>query len=362
MKMKLCSTKSVMPGQILAQSIYNDAGAVLLAKGVTLTERMLIRLSEQGVTYIYTEDEFSDEIERTPVISDRLREKATKTIIDTFEDIRNEGGSRHSFVLENRNNDLQYIVEEIMGEIKLNNRSLSLLSDIFITDDHIFQHSLHVAIYAITMAVQLGYPAKEITEIGVAALLHDLGKIFIDPAILNKPGRLSDAEMDTVKQHTTIGFELLRKQPGIPGPVALCALQHHERLDGSGYPIGIKNNEIHPYAKIIGIADVFDAVTSNRVYRDALLPHEGLEIIYAGAMTQFDKELVEAFKKSISVYPEGLTVELSDYRKGIVVRQNEQLCERPILKILSVDGEDVEAYELDLGKVLDVTVTSVIKN
>src|SRR5690606_1819289 len=107
---------------------------------------------------------------------------------------------------------------------------------------------------------------KEVEALGVGALLHDIGKIFIPPSILNKPSHLTDEEFEIVKAHTEYGYDLLRKQHQFPMVVAHCAYQHHERIDGSGYPRGLKNYEIHKFGKIIGVADVFDAMTSNRVY------------------------------------------------------------------------------------------------
>ena len=118
--------------------------------------------------------------------------------------------------------------------------------------------------------------------IGLGSMLHDIGKIAVSKEILLKPGKLTEEEFQVIKTHTTEGFEMLRNSYSVPLLVAHCAFQHHERLDGSGYPRGIKSKDIHDYAKVIAVADVFDAVTSNRVYRSAMLPHEGLEMLYAG--------------------------------------------------------------------------------
>ena len=140
--------------------------------------------------------------------------------------------------------------------------------------------------------------------------------------------------------------------------VAHCAFQHHERLDGSGYPRGLKGDEIHPYAKIIAVADVFDALTSNRVYRDAMLPHEALEILYAGSGTLFDANVIQAFRRSVAIYPNGMVVVLSDGRRGIVEKQNKGLTHRPFLRIIAEKGEELaQPYSLDLSVNLDVVIT-----
>ncbi|MGJ9457502.1 HD-GYP domain-containing protein [Oceanobacillus sp. CF4.6] len=359
--MKLASTKSIKPGTTLAQSIYNENGVVLLAKGMSLTERMIRRLLDQGITYIYIEDPLTKDIYPESIIPDHLRRKATETIKETFHQIKKDGFLNNPYILNKKGKDLGNVVEQILKEIQNSEKSLTLLADIFVSDNYVFQHSLNVAIYSLAIGVQMDYSKSTLLEIGVGAMLHDVGKIFIDPEILHKPDRLTDQEFEIIKSHTQIGYDYLRKHSGISSVVAHCAYQHHERLDGSGYPRGIEDRDMLPYAKLIGIADVFDAVTSNRVYRDAMLPHEGLELLYAGAMRLFDKEMVEAFKKSIAVYPEGLTVELSDGRQGVVIRQNEQLCDRPIIRIIQENGTEVkEVYEVNLGSVVNVTITSVL--
>ena len=159
-----------------------------------------------------------------------------------------------------------------------------------------------------------------------------------------------------IKSHSVEGFELLRKAQTIPLLVAHCAFQHHERLDGSGYPRGISDKEIHDYAKIIAVADVFDAVTSNRVYRPAMLPHEGLELLYSGVEQKFQTKIVKAFKHAVAIYPVGITVILNDGRKGVVAQQNVGLSDRPIVRILEENGHTVDPYEINLENELSIVV------
>ncbi|WP_164668220.1 HD-GYP domain-containing protein [Virgibacillus doumboii] len=357
--MRLVSTKSIEPGTILAQTIYNESGQVLIHKGLGLTQRIIRRLYEQGITYVYIEDELTSDIHIESPIPEKLRLEATSTIKETFSDMKKDGYMNNSFILNKNGKKLADIVQQIMDEIQNNSETLSLLADIFVTDDYIFQHSINVTIYSLAIGIELKLSKKELSEIGTGAMLHDIGKVFIDKEILQKPGNLTDEEFEIIKSHTQVGYDFLRKQENIPLLAAHCAFQHHERLDGSGYPRGIKADELHKYAKLIGIADVFDAVTSNRVYRDAMLPHEGLEILYAGAVKLFDKDMVEAFKKSITIYPNGLTVTLSNNKSGVVIRQNKHLCDRPIIRIFKENGTLVDSpYELDLASALNVTITS----
>ena len=183
----------------------------------------------------------------------------------------------------------------------------------------------------------------------MGAILHDVGKMNIPFEILGKPGKLTEEEFEMVKKHPEYGFQLLKNIHTVSLHVAHCAYQHHERIDGSGYPRGLKGDEIHELGKIIAVADVFDAVTSNRVYRNAMLPHEGLEILYAGAGNQFEVSIVEAFRRAVAIYPMGLTVELNDDRKGVISGQNIGIGDRPIVRIIEEMGNPLqESYEINL--------------
>lgn len=355
--MRLQSTRSLKQGAILAQPIYNEKGHILIQRDMHLTLTMIKRLINQGITYVYVKDNMTSSVEVDSAISNELRVQATDVIQKTFDELKGNSLTKKSYILENKESKLSAVVKDIVGEMKNKDEAVSLLTDILISDDYTFQHSLNVTIYSLALGTKLKMSEKELADLGIGAMLHDIGKIFIDKDILQKADRLTDEEFKVMKSHTQLGFNFIRKMTDLPAVIAHCAYQHHERLDGSGYPRGIGGNEIHKYAKIIGIADVFDAITSNRVYREAMLPHIGLEILYAGAVNIFDRDMVEAFKSSIVAYPNGLTVELNDHRTGIVVKQNKHICDRPIIKIINNGAEQVKTpYEIDLSKENNLTI------
>lgn len=355
--MRLVSTATVEPGTILAKTIYNDKGQVLLSDGVALNERMLKRLLEMGIAYVYIKDAKTEDIQYKEAFPRELKVKAIKSIESTFHQIQVDATLSRSFVVERASQNFTDIIRQLHEEIKNNGDLLSILSDVFTYDDYIFTHSFNVTLYSLAIGMELGLPQKEIETLGLGAIMHDVGKMKIPTDILLKPGRLTDEEFQIVKQHPEDGFRLLKDVHTISLLVAHCAYQHHERINGSGYPRGIKGNEIHRFGKIIAVADVFDAVTSNRVYRKAMLPHDGLEILFAGSGTLFEEEIVNAFRKAVAIYPVGITVELSDGRKGIVSEQNSGKSDRPKVKILEKDGLNVTPYELDLMKELSVVIT-----
>lgn len=354
--MRLVATKYVTAGTKLHKPIYNDKGQVLINSGIPLTDRMLSRLQELGVTYVLIDDDKTSDVVIVNSISDKVRKEAVLAIEKTFYDLDSGKNLNNAFVIEKVTKQLKEIVRSILLELKGSKELLNLLSEVIIHDHYIFTHSFNVTLYALSIGKELKLPDNQLEALGLGALLHDVGKMMITQDILLKPGRLTLEEFEEIKKHSHYGYDLLRNVPNIPLIAAHCAFQHHERLDGSGYPRGIKGKDIHLFGKILAVADVFDAVTSNRTYRQAMLPHEGLEILYAGSGRQYEEEIVKAFRKSVAIFPVGLTVTLNDYRIGVVIKQNEGYCDRPLVRILLHDNEEVEPYEVDLKEKLDLVI------
>lgn len=354
--MRLVKTSSVTTGTKLGKAIYNERGKVLVNKGVSLDGRMLKRLIQLGFTYIYIDDKETADIEYKDPISDPLKREAMSTIVTTFKRIGAEPLSERSFVLDKSVNEYKKVVKYIMQELNDHPELMSILSDVCVHDSYIFTHSLNVTLYSLAVGMELKLKPQQLEAIGLGALMHDIGKVAVPKEILLKPGKLTNDEFELIKTHASEGFEILRNTDSVPLLVAHCAFQHHERMDGSGYPRGIRESEIHDYAKIIAVADVFDAVTSNRVYRPAMLPHEGLELLYSGVERHFQTKVVKAFHKSVAIYPIGITVELNDGRKGVVVQQNASLSDRPIVRVLEENGQDIDPYEINLEKELSTVI------
>lgn len=355
--MRYVATNTVKPGTILARAIYNDKGQILLSEGVELREGLIRRLLEIGIPYIYIKDARTEDIFYKEVVPREQKTKAIKTIEDTFHQVQKDHTLPSSIAIEKANQSFTNLVRDLHTQIKNNNDLVSLLSDVYTYDNYIFTHSFNVTLYSLAIGMELGLNQKEMETLGLGAVLHDVGKMKIPTDILFKPGKLTEEEFNQIKKHPEDGFELLRKVPTLSFVVAHCAYQHHERINGSGYPRQLKGDEIHYFAKIIAVADVFDAVTSDRVYRGAMLPHNGLEILFAGSGTLFDKEIVNAFRRAVAIYPIGLTVELSDGRKGSVVKQNKHMSDRPVVRILEENEEPVAPYEVDLMEELAIVIT-----
>lgn len=341
----------------LAKPIYNGKGQVLVSEGVPLSERMITRLIELGITYVYISDPFTNDIELKSPISEKTKKEAVQTIEQTFEVVKKGKSLSKVFLFDQLGKKFTFVVRDILEQIKNNEDVISLLSEVSAFDHYIFTHSLNVTIYSLALGVELKLPQRKLEELGMGAMLHDVGKMLVPFEILTKAGRLTNEEFHVIQKHPEDGFNILRNVPNLPLVAAHCAYQHHERIDGSGYPRSLVGEDIHYYSRILAITDVYDAVTSNRVYRQAMLPHEGLEILYAGAGTKFDLNMIEAFRRSIAAYPIGLSVHLNDGRKGIVIRQNAGTSDRPVIRIIEDKATRVQIpYELDLMKELTVII------
>ena len=359
--MRLVSLDNCQTGLKLGKAIYNENGKVLLSQGIELTEKLITKLSKYHISSVYIEDDASEGIEIIESIPNELRVEAVSVITEGFKsilDLNSNKTNLQSMMKSGRAiRSFQKIFTDILSCLKENQHALNLLATTKIHENHVYTHSLNVSIYACQLAIENGLPLKNIEEIGLGALLHDIGKLNIPPEILNKPGKLSEAEFDLIKSHCETGFETLRKIHEIPVPVSHCALQHHERMDGLGYPRGLTEDKIHKYAKILSVADVFDAVTSPRVYRSAMLPHKGLELLYAGSGTQFEEKQVKLFANGIAIYPQGLTVKLNDDRTGIVSNYNFNSAGRPEIRIIKdEENQEVTPYEIDLSSYENLTL------
>ena len=215
----------------------------------------------------------------------------------------------------------QALVEEIAGSVMRPPDAFISLARLKTANDYTYMHSVAVCALMITLATQLGLDEATTREVGLAGLLHDLGKVAIEPDILDKPGKLTDAEFATVKEHAAIGHEMLLLADGV-GPIALdVCLHHHEKMDGSGYPDRLSGDQISLHARMGAVCDVYDAITSNRPYKQGWCPAESLRKMAGWSDGHFDPVIFQAFVKRIGIYPVGTLVRLESGRLGVVLEQ-----------------------------------------
>jgi HD-GYP domain-containing protein (c-di-GMP phosphodiesterase class II) len=225
------------------------------------------------------------------------------------------------------------MVEEISDSVSRNPGALISLARIKTADDYTYMHSVAVCAMMINLAKQLGLDDHQTRLAGMAGLLHDLGKVMIPTEILNKPGKLTEAEFTVIKTHPTEGHRLLLLNSEVDPIVLDACLYHHEKMDGSGYPKGLKGDEISLMAKMNAVCDVYDAITSNRPYKSGWDPAESLRKMAEWANGHFDGKVFQGFVKSLGIYPIGSLVKLTSGRLGVVVSQTTKSLTTPCVKV-----------------------------
>ncbi|AGL01669.1 putative domain HDIG-containing protein [Desulfoscipio gibsoniae DSM 7213] len=320
------STSYLLPGMILERPLYGQSGELLLRKGSVLTAQSIMAMRRAGVLAVRVTSSF--ETERGDELNEVIQLNALKAVKEW-----NKSFDKKIFAT------LLKTIEDIIDEILSGKVVIGSLSEICLADTYTYTHSIDVAILAIAIGVKMGFHRKKLICLGVGSILHDLGKTKIPNEILNKPGKLTPDEFSIIQKHPVYGYETI-KEHDINRISAEIVLNHHERYNGSGYPNGLHSNEINELAYICAIADVYSAMTADRVYRKALPPHEAYEMIMVSGEINFTPVTVEAFLKCIVPYPVGSIVYLSNGHIAQIYRQNPGLVFRPVVKLLST-GEEI---------------------
>lgn len=356
--MRRVHINSVKAGDKLARPILRETGNVLLGAGIALSDRFIERLKDMGIDIVYIDEGHTSDIIPDEVVRDETRKAAVETIYKTVGSVMDMPATRGRAVAPEMGRTFRSVFGHIIQDLIGRKDVMYSLTNIHVADAYLFNHSVNVAILAGIMGIAKGYNRNQIEDLGVGALLFDIGMTKVPRELLSKSMPLSPDERIVVERHAAEGFDILRQQHDISLLSAHCALQHHERYDGTGYPRGLKKGEIHEYAQIVAIADVYDALTSPRSYRNRHTPSDAIEYLFAAGNSYFDIDLIQLFCKHISIYPVATTVLLNTGQVGVVSANNPLAVHRPVVRILrEADGMPTASpYEIDLKKDLHLMV------
>ena len=342
-------------GMILARDVYSPGGHMIVPQGVALTHDLINTIADNHILEILiydgiqgtdTEPTYFDKLRATPEFT-----KFTEEYNGTVSTVKN---NLNDIVFRDKEIDVSTLIadtDSILSGSRSNLQVFDMLHSLRKNDDLTYVHCVNVSLIATIIGRWLNMSEDDLNVLSTAALLHDIGKIMIPNEILTKPGKLTVAEYNIMKQHVNFGYEKVKNQ-NIDIRIKEACLLHHEKCDGTGYPFGLKSDQIPAVAKIIAIADVYDAMTSARVYRGALCPFEVIDTMYKDAFTKFEPEYILPFLKNVASSYINNDVRLSDGRIGKVVLINENALSLPIVQC--------EDEFIDLSKTRGLTVSAIL--
>lgn len=324
---------NLVPGMILGQDVQSEHGAILLPTHTVLTEYSILKLRGwrvEDVQIIVSDDTLIPQQKEV-----KKETPADMAFFDMYTQAVDNIGAMFARIRLGReipSQNYSLIAQGIMEQTVGLQGVLTRLRRVKRGDEYTYNHSLNVGIYAVLLGTWLGYEERILRDLALAGLLHDIGKAKIQNSILQKPGPLTKEEFVEMKKHPLYAYQMVESMPGISKDIVMGIAQHHEREDGSGYPLGLKGNSIHQYAKVIAVADIYDAVTSDRVYRSKTTPYVAVDIILEESFSTLAPEIVRMFVQHVATYFSNDRVRLSNGVEGTVVHIDPYYPTRPLIQ------------------------------
>ena len=332
------STRLLDEGMVIDQAIIDRTGRILIARKTVLDSFLIDALRKMGVPGVYIregEEDPDEEIEVAPetletIAKLKVADRAKVTLSDSVKQRVSQG---IQFLYSDTNSPnftdtASNITHSLMHAISENDAVAMNIDALKVSDEYTFKHSVDVATMAMIIARKSGMSEVEIYQIGVAGLLHDVGKSQIPNEILNKAGKLTEEEFTIMKNHTLFGYKILKEKSGIPSEIMAGVLQHHEKINGRGYPLKLTGKQISSYAKVLSVADIYDALVTDRPDKKGFSAHDALEMIMA--MTEeLDVDYMRSFIDTVILYPVDSLVTLSNGERAKVVKNTPQYPMRP---------------------------------
>lgn len=334
-------TSKLEEGMQIDQVIKDRLDRTLIARGSALDAYLIEGLKKRGIhgVYIKTGEEDPEEKPKeetlTPFVRNKIEKYRTEDPRKVYlsESVKKRVSEGIQYLYNNSDspeftNTSAKITNDLIHAIDHNDALAVDISALKTSDEYTFKHSVDVATISMIIARNLGMSSKDVYNIGIAGLLHDMGKSKIPSEILNKPARLTDEEFAIMKQHSELGYNILKEKKEFHGAISLAVLQHHEKMNGTGYPFGYTSDKIVPYAKILSIADVYDALVTERPYKKSFSQRTAVEMIMS-MTAELDITAMRSFMESVILYPVDTTVSLSNGEQARVVENKPNAVLRP---------------------------------
>lgn len=377
---KKITIDQLVPGMFVHQILEQKGALKVKSQGRVTSDDVITALKKRGVKTlaIDTDKAFSAEgresssaaeTRPTPTSTDSVKSKkvSLENELVRAEKLHKQGKAIQKLLLASVQKEMPFdasipkaFSSKLVASVDRNPDALLCLTKIREKDDYLLEHSLNVAILLANFANYLGMSEDEVQDLSYAGFLHDLGKIKIPDEILHKPGRLTDSEMEVMKGHVKHGVDYL-KSTEIAPPLIQAISEHHERLDGLGYPAGTKGDDISQAGRMLAIADMYDALTADRVYKSGMSSQRAFSILMSDAPTRLDQSLVQQFIKCLGVYPVGSLVLLSNDRLAMVLEQKDSPL-TPLVKVFySVrNNHYLTPKDIDLSSDKTVSITKAV--
>lgn len=365
--MRLVSIDKVKPEFKLGITLYSITGQILLKAGTQLKPKTIKRIKKLGYQTIYITDEFSSGY-IDDYMSPEIRFSSMKKIKEAFEsynyyvdkqDGLQKDAKRTTEAKYRYLNKIKEVASDLITELQDKKTTQVRFVDIKSAESYLVKHSLNVGIFSILLGIRLGYKPDKLRILGTGALLHDIGMNNVQKKITLKKDTLTAKDKEEIKKHPVWGYEYLKRNRLISPMVRAIVLQHHEKLTGEGYPVGLKGDKIIDLAQIVSIADTFDALTSDRPFRKALLANYALDYIYSQSGVLAKATIIKKFSEIITPYPKGTIVKLSNDKYGIVTNQNDGYPLRPHLDLLTKEIDLIVRTPFNLLKNNNVVIKKI---
>ncbi|MZP28251.1 HD domain-containing protein [Heliobacterium undosum] len=352
--MRQMGIEFVTIGDKLARPIFTSDGQVLLGKGVVLTAGYISKLKNLGISAIYIEDDRFQDVKVEDAVSEETRREALQNLKDATDYVRS-GRKLDGAKIKNSVNS---VIEDCFNSHGV----LVNLMDMRTKDNWLLPHSVCVCVMATMLGIARSLDRHRLQDLAVGALLHDVGLTTVPKEILDKgEDRLGKEEREIYEKHAEEGFNIIRRTGELSIVAAHVAYQHHERIDGTGFPRGIKDPDIHLYGKIVAIVDLYDKLINGAMGARPLAPHQACEVLMGLSGRYLDLSLVQLFLKNVATYPTGISVRLSTGEIGVVVDQNKSIPMRPVVRVLLERHRFVEPKEYDMIKETTIFIQDVLR-